>query len=152
MNDYEINCETLALIDHKNKTIVYEKNNTFSVNKKPNEIMEESCEYFGSSLIGRQKGTTKLIGITHKAPVIVEEENELIFFPTSSPRLKDCSWISVKNIKNYYRNNNKTVTIEYNDGNKILLNISYGIIDNQILRSARLETMLRNRKNNIKKM
>jgi phytoene dehydrogenase-like protein len=64
--------------------------------------MEESCEFFGSSLIGRQKGTTKLIGITHKAPIIIEETREIIFFPTTSPRLSCCSWISLKNIEKYY--------------------------------------------------
>lgn len=152
MRDYEINKNTVALINvGLNKTQVVEDDCVFYVNTSANKIMENSCEYFGSSLSGRQKGTLSLIGISHKSPIIVEEENLLIFFPTSSPRLKNCSWISTKNIKNYYKNNNYVI-IEYNSGQKIKLNISYGIIDNQILRSALLEKNLINRKKNQKKV
>ena len=152
MRDYEINKNTVALINVGiNKTQVVEDDNIFYINSSANKIMEKSCEYFGSSLSGRQRGTISLTGISHKSPIVVEEESMLIFFPTSSPRLNNCSWISTKNIKNYYKNKD-IVIIEYESGQKIKLNISYGIIDNQILRSALLEKNLINRKNKQKKV
>ena len=102
MESYEINKDTVALIPKDdNKTIVYEVDKSFVINKKPLEIVEESCEYFGSSLEGRQIGTSKLIGFTHKVPVIVEETFDIIFFPTSSIRTKQSSWIALNKIKNY---------------------------------------------------
>ena len=144
--DYEINRETLALIPSaENITKVLELNNEYTIKKGVNKIMESSCEFFGSSLIGRQKGTTKLIGVTHKAPVIIEETEEIIFFPTTSPRLSICSWISLKNIEKYYQENNKMV-IAFRNGSKVELDISYGVLDNQILRATRLESVLRSRK------
>lgn len=146
MNDYEINEETLALISLENKTKVFEKNKTFTVNKEVLKIMEDSCSYFGSSLSGRQKGTEKLIGISYKAPVIVEESKNIIFFPTTSPRTKNCNWISLNNLERYYSKNNKII-LEFKNKQKIMLNLSYGIIDNQILRATRLEAVLRGRKN-----
>ena len=66
MDSYEINKDTVALIPKEDKTVVYEVDNSFVVNKRPLEIMEESCEYFGSSLEGRQVGTSKLIGYTQR--------------------------------------------------------------------------------------
>lgn len=146
LNDYEINEETLALISLENKTKVFEKNKTFTVNKEVLKIMEDSCSYFGSSLSGRQKGTEKLIGISYKAPVIVEESKNIIFFPTTSPRTKNCNWISLNNLERYYSKNNKII-LEFKNKQKIMLNLSYGIIDNQILRATRLEAVLRGRKN-----
>lgn len=146
MNDYEINEETLALISLENKTKVFEKNKTFTVNKEVLKIMEDSCSYFGSSLSGRQKGTEKLIGVSYKAPVIVEESKNIIFFPTTSPRTKNCNWISLNNLERYYSKNNKII-LEFKNKQKIMLNLSYGIIDNQILRATRLESVLRGRKN-----
>lgn len=145
MKNYEINEDTLALIEQHDHTKVYEKNNVFYINQKPNEIMEKSCEYFGSSLLGRQKGTINLIGVSHKSPIIVQEEDLLIFFPTASPRLNNCSWISTKEIKKYYKDHDKVV-IEYENGTKITIDVSFGIIDNQILRSALLEKAILNRK------
>jgi len=146
MKDYEINEDTLALISLNDKTKVYENNKSFTINKDTNCIMEDSCRYFGSSLSGRQKGTENLIGVSYKAPIIVEESKNIIFFPTSSPRLKKCCWISLNNLERYYNKNNKVI-LEFKNKQKIALNLSYGVIDNQILRATRLEAVLRGRKN-----
>ncbi len=145
MQDYEINTNTLALINEKERTKVYETDNSFYVDKSANKIMEDSCEYFGSSLSGRQKGTFNLIGVSHKSPIIVEETKEIIFFPTVSPRQKNCNWISLNNIEKYYNDKGKVVII-FKNKQKIELLTSYGIVDNQILRATRLESVLRGRK------
>ena len=145
MNEYEINEDTLALISLDDNTKVFENDRTFTIEKATSKIMEDSCEYFGSSLSGRQKGTEKLIGVTYKAPIIVEESKNIIFFPTTSPRIKSCNWISLNNLERYYTKNKKVV-LEFKNKQKIMLNMSYGIIDNQILRATRLEAVLRGRK------
>lgn len=146
MNEYEINIETLAVLPFKNdKSKIYENDKVFIVNQSVNKIMDSSCEYFGSSLSGRQKGTSKLIGITHKAPIIVEESKEIIFFPTTSPRIEKCSWISLNNLEKVIKNQEKNILIFKNDIT-IETDISYGIINNQILRATRLESVLRSRK------
>ena len=116
MNEYEINIETLAIVpftSHKSK--VYENDKVFIVNKSVNKIMDASCEFFGSSLEGRQKGTSKLIGVTHKAPIIVEESKEIIFFPTMSPRVETCAWISLKNIDKILKRNEKNFIVFKNN-------------------------------------
>lgn len=146
MNEYEINIETLAIVPFKSdKSKVYENDKVFIVNKPVNKIMDDSCEFFGSSLEGRQKGTSNLIGVTHKAPIIVEESKEIIFFPTMSPRVENCAWISLNHIDKIIKKENKNCIVFKNDI-IIELDISYGIINNQILRATRLESVLRNRK------
>ena len=147
MVSYEINRNTMALIPiSDDQTEVIERDNNFIINMNIMDIIKNSCEYFGSSYLGRKEGTKKLTGITHKSPIIIEESNKLIYFPTESPRLSSCSWIGFNNIKNYINKNGKTTIIFDND--KILdLNISYGIIDNQVLRSSKLESILRKRTN-----
>lgn len=148
MDSYEINDDTLAILPlDESRSKVIEKDDTFVVNQTPMKIIDNSCQYFGSSYQGRFLGTKSLIGISHKAPIIVEESREMIFFPTSSPRLINCAWISLKNLQNYKRNNKSTQLI-FNNGHLLDLNISYGMVDNQVLRAARLESVLRIRKNN----
>ena len=147
---YEINNSTLALIALDNKTKVIEEEREFFIDKTPSNILEESCEYFGSSYLGRKIGTKNLIGITHKSPIIIEESREIIFFPTSSPRLNNCSWISLNNIKNFIKNNEKTKII-FDNQKEIIVDVSFCIMENQILRASLLESTLRKRKkiNNI---
>lgn len=147
MLNYEINNNTIALIYDRDKTIVYEKNNKFILDSVlPNNIIKYSCEYFGSSYQGRVKGTNILTGITHKVPIIIEESNEIIFFPTTSSRLNECSWIRNKYVKSYKKIPNNRVELEFIDNNKIDINCSYETINNQVLRSSRLESILRYRK------
>ena len=142
MESYEINKDTVALVPKdSNHTIVYETDNSFVVDKSALKIVEESCEYFGSSLEGRQAGTSKLVGFTHKVPVIIEESFDLIFFPTLSPKNNSCSWLSYSHI---YKPD-KTI-VELKNGKKILIDVSSSIIDNQLYRCSRLKDTLQMRK------
>lgn len=147
MVSYEINRNTLAIIPiNDDQTKIIEKEDIFIINNNSMDIIKNSCEYFGSSYDGRREGTKKLTGITHKCPIIIEESNNLIYFPTESPRLNSCSWIGFNNIKKYIKNNDKTTIIF--DNNKVIdLDISYGVIDNQYLRSSKLDSILRKRLN-----
>ncbi len=146
LDSYEINKDTVALIPKDDKkTIVYEVDNSFVVNKSPLKIMESSCEYFGSSLEGRQTGTSSLVGFTHKVPVIVEESFGLIFFPTLSPRNNECSWISYEHVFKPDKFKDKTI-VELKNGKKILVDVSTAIIDNQLYRCSRLKETLNVRK------
>ena len=146
MSSYEISSETLAIIPIENFcSKVIEKDNTIIVNKTPMQIIEDSCSYFGSSYYGRAKGTKKLIGVSHKAPIIIEESREIIFFPTSSPRLYECCWVSLRNIDEYKKNEHNSLIL-FNTGYSLQLDLSYGSLDNQVLRATRLESVLRIRK------
>ncbi len=150
MESYEINKNTVALVPRNdNKTIVYETDNSFIVDETPLQIMEESCEYFGSSFEGRQTGTLKMLGYTHKVPIIVEESRDMIFFPTMSPKNECCSWISYNHIYRPDKFKDKTV-LELKNGKKILINSSVAIIDNQLYRCSRLKDTLLVRKNDKK--
>lgn len=151
MNDYEINVQTLAIIPLKEgKSKVIEENNSYIVNKTPMKIIDNSCKFFGSSYEGRFSGTKTLTGITHKSPIIIEESRKMIFFPTKSPRLDSCIWISFNNILNYEQKENNSI-IKFCCGKVLELDISYNIIDNQILRATRLESVLNKRMNELVK-
>ena len=146
MKDYEINKKTLAIFPFsKNKSIVYEDHDCFILEEKVSKIMDKSCRYYGSSIDGRQKGTTTLTGLTYKVPIIVSEENNIIFFPTSSPRLKDCAWISLNNINRYF-NQQEKMLIEFNNKETLEIDVSYHILNHQVLKASRLESTIRNRK------
>lgn len=151
MRDYEINKQTLAIIScGKEKSKIIEEDNEFFVNLPATKIIDDSCKFFGSSYEGRLNGTKSILGVSHKAPIIIEESNGIIFFPTTSPRLENCTWIALNNINDYYKADIDTI-IKFNCGKKIKLEVSYGIIDNQILRATRLEALLAKRIDNYKK-
>lgn len=149
MNQYIINEETLAIVSAgEDCTQVYENNQIIHVNKNVNDIMEESCLYFGSTLDGRKKATERLIGVNYKAPVIVEEANEIIFFPIFSQRYHRInSWIALSHIRSYYKDEiPRQSVIEFQNGLTMPFSVGYNSLDSQILRATRLESALRGRK------
>lgn len=146
MDSYEINSKTIALVPiNEIKTRVIEENSTFYVEMNTMRIIERSCEFFGSSYLGRHTGTKVLTGISHKSPIIIEESKNMIYFPTSSPRLKECIWLSLKHIINYEDKNGKSLVL-FENGQTLQVNMSYGSFDNQYLRATKLEYMLKKRK------
>ena len=146
--NYEINYDTQLLLPiNENKTKIIEQDNEYIIEENINKIMEHSCEYFGSSYEGRKEGTKKLLGITHKSPIIIEESRRIIFFPTASVDNSKCIWVNLEKIDKYYKIDNKNSAIRLKNGNIINLNISFGSLTNQILRASRLKYVLEERIN-----
>lgn len=146
-NSYEINSSTLAIIPiTATVSRIIEFDDIFEVSKSTTDIIDDSCRFFGSSYLGRHEGTKQMIGVNYKSPIIIEESTSMIFFPTSSPRFDNCFWISLNNIDTYLRSRVNKSSIMFKGGKKIDLDISFGSLENQILRATRLESVLRQRK------
>ena len=147
---YEISRETLMIVPlEEEKSLVYEMDQEITVHRGTSAIVDDSCRFFGSSYSGRFEGTKKLVGFKYKAPIIIEETNEIIFFPTSSPRLKDCIWISLNNIKDYKKSEKQTILI-FRNNQAITIHVSIGCIENKILRAKRLGAVLGKNKKHMK--
>lgn len=143
---YEINKSTLAVVPiDENTSRVLEETTEYIVNKPSFEIIEDSCMYFGSTYQGRYDGTKNLLGMSYKLPIIIEESRNIIFFPTSSPRTKECIWVALTHLDNYSIDKNNAY-ISFKNGYKLKVNVSIFALENQVLRASRLESVLRSRK------
>ena len=150
LQEYEICEKTLAIIPvDDNISKVLEEDTIYFVGKKTTDIVDDSCRYFGSSYIGRFEGTKHILGYNYKAPIIIEETRQLIFFPTASPRFNNCTWINLNSIKKYTKQLKHSVIV-FKNGKELLVDISYNSLENQIFRATRLESIL-NERINLKK-
>lgn len=86
-----------------------------------------------------------MLGFGYKAPIVMSEHDNMIFFPTCSPRLKECSWINLGNIKKIVPDDEKT-TIQFLNDEEINVDATYNIIRNQYFKSLSLDNALKNRK------
>ena len=146
MKEYEVNDETMAVLGiDKNNSKVYEKNNEYKLSSSSYEVMDYSCQYFGSSYSGRVDGSKRMLGANYKLPIIVEESSEMIFFPITSPENSDCIWIALKWYKDVEKTDNNTYIVLKN-GKKIKTNMSKKSIENQVMRASRLNLILNERK------
>lgn len=144
--DYEITFDTQVILPvENNSSRIIENNESYVINVPPMQVLEHSCEYFDSSFNGRKEGTKKLLGITHKSPIIVEESRKIIFFPTTSPDRIDCVWINLEKVNKYYKSSSKKSIIEFKNGDIIEFDVSIGSLTNQIMRASRLKYILEER-------
>lgn len=146
MKSYKITENTLAIVPlSKRKTVIYENHDYFILDKNVSSVINENCEYYGSSIDGRLKGTYAMLGFGYKAPIVMSEQDNMIFFPTCSPRLKECSLINLGNIKKIVPDDEKT-TIKFLNDEEINIDATYNIIRNQYFKSLSLDNALKNRK------
>ena len=146
--NYEISRGTLAIVPNEKETsLVYEDEDRYIIDQNPFSIMEDSCKYFGSTYEGRKNGAKDILGAEYKVPIVVEDSNNLIVFPTTSPSAEDCCWISLKRVKKIEKIDSNNTKIIFDNNCEIIVDCSYRTIENQLSRASRLDLILRNHKN-----
>ena len=136
-NNYVVNENTLAMISIGNKTKIIENNKEFVIYKSINRIISDACKNDGLTYLYNLKRSSMLTGYTYKTPIILK--NELVFFPTTSPRIKSCKWINFNNINKWFFDEESNSTkIIFNNGYELDLLESFNVINNQILKSNNL--------------
>ena len=142
---YEVSNGTLAIIPNEKETsLVYEDDDRYIINQSPFKIMEDSCKYFGSTYNGRKESAKDILG--------VEDTNNLIVFPTTSPFAEDCIWISLKRVQSFKKIDANNTKIIFDNHKEIIVPCSYRTIENQISRASRLDFIMRKRKIEMNKM
>lgn len=146
MKNYEVNNETMAIIGlNEENSKVLEKEREYLISSNSYEVLDYSCQYFGSSYLGRLDGSKKMLDAKYKLPIIVEESAELIFFPISSPENQDCIWIALQWFDDIVEINKK-IYVRLKNGKKIEVKTSKYSIKNQVMRASRLNYILKERK------
>lgn len=145
MKNYEINENTMAVVPISYyKTKIIELDRELLILENAYKIMDYNCRYYGSTYKGRYKAGKDMLKSSYKIPIIVEESNGLIFFPTKSSLEDDCSWINYSYIKDIQKGE-KTTKIVFNNGLVLESTRSKLSLDNQLARSMQLDSILRRR-------
>lgn len=147
MRTYEFNKGTLAILPNgKESSLIYEDRSRYIVEDNPMTIMEESCKYFGSTYEGRRVSARELLGAEYKIPIIVEDSDGLVAFPTASPGSNECAWLSLSRIDNIYEVDHSNTKVVFDNGREIIIPCSFRSLESQISRAARLRFILTKRK------
>lgn len=124
---------------------VIEEEQEFIVKRSPLQIMDESCEHFGSDLRGRQRATEVIAGFVYKQPIAVEPLNKIYFFPTASPKSTSCAWLSHTHIHRIYRACNGQSEVVFLNGKRHLIDVTKHSLTNQLHRTAQLRCAMEQR-------
>lgn len=127
-------------------TLIMEEGNEYRVFTNPTKIIDLACRFYGSSLRGRLDGTRDVSGLTHKAPIAIDPNSGMYFFPTASPLRNYCSWLSHSHIEQIrQRDQGARAEVVFLNGKSVKLDVSYGSLQNQLYRTAQFRFALTNR-------
>ena len=113
MKKYIINRNTLAVIGINFKSCkIVEKEDEFVILRSWQEVINDSCLYYGSSFQGRLEGSRTILNRDYKVPVVINEVDKLIFFSVGNLTDYRCSWVSLKNL-NYYSFENGKISFNF---------------------------------------
>ncbi|SEP81996.1 competence protein ComK [Piscibacillus halophilus] len=141
---YEINEDNVG-------SHVLEKGREYHTHLNPRQLMDQACKEFGSDLRGRINGTQYVAGLNRKAPIAIDTYSKVFFLPTSSPRSNECVWICYNHILYIEKVKPKLTRVHFNNGETLLLNISYSSLNNQIQKTAQYRNLLEKRVNKLQK-
>lgn len=151
----EITPLTLAILPKQDEngatySHVLEEKREYAIHETPKKVIDEACKYFGSSLKGRIAGARQVSNIRYKTPVVVDPSLEMYFFPTASPRNKNCAWIAHSHIATIQSVKFNQTKITFKNGKQIIVDVSYGSMMNQIQRTAQFRYALNDRMDIVK--
>lgn len=151
MDNYEINVETLLIVPFGNgKSKVYECDSEYIINMLPLDIIKNSCLFFGCSFEGRKEASKLMLSIDMKVPIVIEDSRNIIFFPISNCINKNSIWVSYQNLLKYSKSDELSTILYFRNRKSIIIDAKYNLIDNQIIRCMKLDSLLIKRKNLLK--
>lgn len=124
----------------------------YLVQLTPLKVIQLACSFFASSFEGRLEGTKRISSFTHKAPIAIDPASGIYFFPTKSPRNKECAWLSHSHIKSINYVDRKKTEVVFQNGRRIYVDVSKGSLNNQLQRTAQFRYVLDKRMQTIRGM
>ena len=135
--DYFITKDTLLIMPiTKTQTKILENENVMLVDSKTFKIVNDNCKLYGSTYLNRVEFSKTILNCRCKMPIILDNEGNIILFPTTSKRQDHCTWL---NIKSYKKQGYSDVVITFLSGIKIAINMSYYTFERQINKCHRLK-------------
>ena len=134
---YIINENTYFLVKKDLSLEIMEEKQSYQIEENINEILNDSCKYYGSSYDGRKAGTKYLLPITSKVPIFLNEKKNIVIFPIESDRNKNNIWFVFNNILSYKKVKNY-VEITFKNNEKYIFLMSFHIFKNQMIKCSQL--------------
>lgn len=138
LQKYKISQKTFAIIPSNHleyKSLILESGREILCNQTPQQIIEESCIFFGASYIGRRTATASILRTNKKNPIPVSPFHHIYMLPTSSFKNKHCVWIAYYKIDSYVEQNSQTL-VTFDDESTLPLDTSVASFHKQFSRTS----------------
>lgn len=132
-------------------TLVCEVNRSFLVEQSPEEIIEETCNYYGFDYHGALKAGAKVLGTNKLGPFIVNPNNTVCLFSSKSPLRSDSYYMNIQHIHILEDIGSETKVL-FNNGHTISIPTRKNHLHARKCAAKKLRTILTQRKFDFKNL
>ena len=143
MENYIFNKNTIAVLKSKKKTVIIDVDNIRVINKNINNIINNNCLLYGSSLNGRKEYAKDILNKTYKLPIFINDN--IMLLQINSIRDKNCLFIVLNKFINYKIINNNLL-IELANYNYLLSNLSANSFEKIIINGIKINNKIKSKK------
>ncbi len=147
--EFALSPQVMIILPHQYGSKLYSKlievDHEYTVPLKPLDIVKKSCRYYASSYSGRKEGTKALIGVTHKAPIVIDPYQGIYLFPTASPGRADCIWISHSHVEDFQKAEHSKTEVLFSNGQSLVISVSAHTFQQQMYRTLNLRAKIEQR-------
>lgn len=148
IENYIINPMTMALLPMDSAlgelwTVVIETSQVLIVMRKPTEIIDNTCHWFGTSYAGGKSSAAAVMGYKSMLPISISSELGICVFPLASSKRRDTLWLSHTHIKDWHQKDKETTTVRFVNYQVIDLPIAKPAFELKAFRTAQLRYRLR---------
>jgi competence protein ComK len=137
--DYEISQTTIALLHNhheKYQTKILDLEGEFYSSKPIMKLLEEACLNNCSTYEGRRQAVIHFTNYTQRIPILINQFEKIIAFPTHSPEQSHCIWIFFHQILEISPINKTQSLITFKNYKQLQLNISFHTLHEQCKKAA----------------
>jgi competence protein ComK len=115
---------------------------TFIVERRPFELLNDSIKHYGYDIMGAFKGTRSILGNINMPPINVNPRKEMIWFPCSSPADRQCVWVAHAHVVRREKIDAKRTLIHFKHGHSMIIELSTYRFDQKMKKAAELHIYL----------
>ncbi|MDN7244651.1 competence protein ComK [Planococcus shenhongbingii] len=154
--EYVITAETTIVLPNYNENgflhaLIGNGEGFTEVELSPYELIDINLRYRGSSLRGAMDGAEILVRGTMN-PIVLDQEEILIFFPSSSPTRKECVWFGLRHIVGSVAIDKKLTQVNLSNGSAVSVNVSKRTFDKKLTKAYELQYKIQERKKNFENL
>ncbi|ANU27570.1 competence protein ComK [Planococcus versutus] len=141
--EYAISSETIVILPDFDENgflnaLICKKDGITQAGLSPFNLIDTNLRFRGSSMRGALDGARTLLDKAYMNPVILDNERDIILFPSKSPFREDCVWLSLRHVRTYKRSGASHTRVELSNGSTIRLDVSFHTFNKKIQRAYEL--------------
>lgn len=121
---------------------VSEVNDSFLIDRTPKQLINDTLNFFASTLEGAIVGSKSILGNYNMIPIVISEALDMYWLPTHSPYIDQCMWFALAHIGDVEPLPNLHSKVVFKNGHTLKAHITKRTLEARVNWTAKLKVIM----------